>query len=90
MLVLDAPKGRFEFEIGGKQYSVPHMDDIPYDTVKGLREAKTNAEAVEWIIANVFEAEAPEAMRGITNGQMKALLNAYLDEAGATPGESLA
>ena len=90
MLVLDAPASSFEFELGGKAYAIPHLDDVLYDELKGLRDVQTNQEAVDWIVANVFELHCPDAMRVITNGQLKALLDAYLGEAAVSPGESQA
>ena len=87
MLVLDDEQRTFEFAIGGKQYAVTSLDAIPLSRTDALKGVKSDAEAVEWIRREIFDAECPEAMECMTVGQWKKLVRAYLDDSPSTLGE---
>ena len=90
MLVLDAEPRKFEFAIGGETYAVTALDALPLARTDALKGITTDAEAVEWIRREIFEQECPAAMEAMTVGQWKILVNAYLNDSQATPGESQA
>ncbi len=91
MLELTADERRFRFKVDGKEYGVTALQAIPYDKARKFwAECKTDDEAVYWIADNIFEEEAPEAMRKLTSGQFLQLIKEYIGASEASPGESLA
>lgn len=87
-VVPEATKTDFEFQLDGDDYAVPLLSNMPFDASQEFAKAATDdREATQWIIANVFEKHAPEAMRQMTAGQWRALFDAYLQASSVTPGE---
>ena len=87
MLVLTAETRQFEFELDGVAYAVTALDNIPLARTDTLKGATTDAEAVAWIRAEIFEKEVPEAVAKLTVGQWKTLVKAYLEDSAASAGE---
>ena len=94
-IIPEADTRRFEFEFEGTVYAVPLLSNLPLDKSREFtklangREA-TDADAMEWVIAEIFEPACAPALKRMTNAQWQALFKAYLDESRVEPGESRA
>lgn len=86
-------KRTFEFEVGGVEYSVPSLSQLPLDTVKEYAEAIKSGDDltfVLWILGNVFPADAAEAVGKLPIDQVSGLIHAYIAESREAVGESRA
>jgi hypothetical protein len=83
-----------EFSVGGKDYAVPYMADMPYDELLEVQErirASENVDEAATAEALAFiEASAPGSTKGLTARQVAVLVPAWMDrgdegEAGSSP-----
>jgi hypothetical protein len=83
----------FEFERGGKEYSVPCLQDIPLDTFKEMQKRideageERESEAI-YATLDLIEAYAKGSTKGMSMRQATNLVKAYIAETGDNLGES--
>lgn len=82
---------RFEFEVDGKAYSVPHRESLPMPKFREIRKridgAENKAEEAIDTMFDLFDEYAPGALDSLTFEQAIQLVNAYTT--GADGGDSL-
>lgn len=84
---------RFEFEIDGKEYSVPRRESLPFPVFRKIRkriqESDNAAEEGVNAMFDLFEEFAPGALDSLDFEQALNLINAYsTGDEGETLGES--
>lgn len=84
---------RFEFEIDGKEYSVPRRESLPFpkfrEIQKRIKDADDPAEEGVNAIFDLFDEFAPGALDSLDFEQALNLINAYsTGDEGETLGES--
>ncbi len=83
----------FDFEIEGKQYSVPYMKHMPLNKMlaynKRIKHMKADAQGDEYIafVADIFNEHAPGAIDNLSVEQFSDLMKAYIAEGQAAAGE---
>lgn len=78
--VQSAELRNFRFAVGGKEYEIPLLRYLPYDKVRGLRDARKDGDGfdiADWYISEIFEHYAPGCTANLTYGQIEGLLMAY-------------
>lgn len=94
--VKDTEIAMFDFELGGKTYSVPLLRHMPLKKLleynRALKKVKPGTEGDFYIefVAGIFDEHAPGATDQLTAEQFNGLMQAYFAEGNITPGESLA
>lgn len=84
----------FEFEVDGKAYAVPTMQNLPLKTFreiqKTIRSAKdgTTEETAVYALLDMFESLAPGCTDTLTFAQALELMKAYTSFNGESLGES--
>lgn len=94
MYTIDERPRTFDFERGGKTYSIPTLQDIPLDVFramqKRIREAADDEREEEAVYAtlDLIEGLAKGATKGLSFRQAAALVTAYVNYDGGDMGES--
>ena len=77
----------FEFSVDGEKYSVPLLRSLDIETANEFRDLETDRAVTDWIMENIFRANAPKALEAITIGQYAELQQAYIDASKVSVGE---
>ena len=89
--VIPEPAEPFEFEVGGKGFSVPHLIDLPADefndVMDRLNACRGNNRASVMVARDVFEAHAEGSTKGLSYAQLGALADAWVSDGGKEAGE---
>lgn len=89
----DSKAKSFDFEYGGKVYSIPSRDGLPMSTFRRIRKALAESDNSEETlfdeIMRVFDEYAPDVMERIDLNQAMQLFKAYsVEDDGVSLGES--
>lgn len=79
-------QNRFEFEVGGKTYSIPLMKFVP----AGVMEQFENEKNITGLMMLADSDEQRDAMRLLEQEQIEALLSAWAEASDVSLGESSA
>ncbi|WP_405735840.1 hypothetical protein [Bifidobacterium sp.] len=89
--VIPEPAEPFEFENGGKGFSVPHLIDLPADEFNDVMDrldaCRGNNRASVMVAREVFESHAKGSTKGLTYAQLAALSDAWVMDGGKEAGE---
>ena len=84
----------FEFEIDGKTYAIPTMQNLPLKTFREIQRTIRNAqegtteETAVYALLDMFETLAPGCTESLTFSQAFDLMKAYTSYNGDSLGES--
>lgn len=80
-IIEDEKQELFEFQINGVAHSAPLVGDLPYKKLIEFKAMSADGadgiDAIKWLVDNVFEAEEPGLLDGLTVSQMNELVAAY-------------
>lgn len=76
-------QNRFEFEVNGKKYDIPHLKFAPVAAIEKFEQEQNMA----GLLLTADTDEAREAIRSFDGSQLEPFLEAWSEASGAEPGE---
>lgn len=79
-------QNRFEFELGGKTFEIPHLKFAPAGAMEHFEQERT----MSGLMLVCDDDETREALRGLDGDQLSAFMDAWAKASGVDMGESQA
>lgn len=76
-------QNRFEFEVNGKKYDIPHLKFAPVAAIEKFEQEQNMA----GLLLTADTDEAREAIRSFDGSQLEPFLEAWSEASGTEPGE---